>query len=129
MLIIKNFGNMGGGGRWGEGRRTGGRSGWEDDKYKFKNCLQLHHFGINTLPILYIYPLIVSTCRLYTFNKNETSYMVFYYKVSHMLCSNVALSKKNPKNKKKTKDFYLPRNLKVLYLWEETEKYTLAVGI
>lgn len=27
--------------------------------------------------------------------------MVFYYKVSHMLCSNVALSKKNPKKQKK----------------------------
>lgn len=34
--------------------------------------------------------------------------------------------KKTQKNKK-TEDFYPPGHLKVLYLWEETKKYTLLL--
>lgn len=85
MFIIKKFGNVGGGERWGEG----GRSRWEgEDKYKFKNCLQ---GGINPLPILHM-----SFDSFYTFNKMR-SYVLFYYKVSHRLCSNIALSKQKIK--------------------------------
>lgn len=69
MPTINKFGNMG-----------GGRGGWErEDKYKFKNCLQFHHLGINPLPILHVSFDSVYTL-LYTVNKNEISQCSFITK-------------------------------------------------